>query len=385
MKNNILKSYLIVSLFAVSVSAQSIVPTPPELNLSSYILMDATTGKILAESNSNSQIEPASMTKVMTGYIVADQIEQGMISNDDNVLISRKAWKMEGSRMFIEVGKRVSVKDLLKGLVIQSGNDAAVALAEYVAGSEQIFVDVMNEYASVLGLRNTLFQNSTGLPDADHFTSVRDLAVLSKALIDEFPSHYELYNEKEFTFNNIRQLNRNKLLWRDESVDGMKTGHTEAAGYCLIASAKRNDMRLVTVVAGSKSDKERFDASQRLLEYGFRFYAAQKLLEGNKELKSSTVWGGKKESVSIGLENDLLVTLPRGDFRNLTINYTIQNNIQAPIKAGDELGLVEVISNNNIVVSESLIALEDIDEKGFFGRMIAKIILWFIGLFNFNE
>ena len=384
-KNNILKSYLIASLFAVSVSAQAIVPTPPELNLSSYILMDATTGKSLAESNSNSQIEPASMTKVMTGYIVADQIEQGMISNDDNVLISRKAWKMEGSRMFIEVGKRVSVKDLLKGLVIQSGNDAAVALAEYVAGSEQIFVDVMNEYASVLGLRNTLFQNSTGLPDADHFTSVRDLAVLSRALIDEFPSHYDLYKEKEFTFNNIRQLNRNKLLWRDESVDGMKTGHTEAAGYCLIASAKRNDMRLVTVVAGSKSDKERFDASQRLLEYGFRFYAAQKLLEGNKELKSSTVWGGKKESVSIGLENDLLVTLPRGDFRNLTINYTIQNNIQAPIKAGDELGLVEVISNNNIVVSESLIALEDIDEKGFFGRMIAKIILWFIGLFNFNE
>jgi D-alanyl-D-alanine carboxypeptidase (penicillin-binding protein 5/6) len=347
--------------------------------------MDATTGKILAESNSNSQIEPASMTKVMTGYIVADQIEQDMISNDDNVLISRKAWKMEGSRMFIEVGKRVSVEDLLKGLVIQSGNDAAVALAEYVAGSEQIFVDVMNEYASVLGLRNTLFQNSTGLPDADHFTSVRDLAVLSRALIDEFPSHYDLYKEKEFTFNNIRQLNRNKLLWRDESVDGMKTGHTEAAGYCLIASAKRNDMRLVTVVAGSKSDKERFDASQRLLEYGFRFYAAQKLLEGNEELKSSTVWGGKKESVSIGLENDLLVTLPRGDFRNLTINYTIQNNIQAPIKAGDELGLVEVISNNNIVVSESLIALEDIDEKGFFGRMIAKIILWFIGLFNFNE
>ena len=197
-------------------------PTPPELNLTSYILIDATTGKILAESNSNSQIEPASMTKVMTGYIVADQIEQDMISNDDNVLISRKAWKMEGSRMFIEVGKRVSVKDLLKGLVIQSGNDAAVALAEYVAGSEQIFVDVMNEYASVLGLRNTLFQNSTGLPDADHFTSVRDLAVLSKALIDEFPSHYDLYNEKEFTFNNIRQLNRNKLLWRDESVDGMK-------------------------------------------------------------------------------------------------------------------------------------------------------------------
>ncbi len=384
MKNNILKSYLIVSLFAVSVSAQSIVPTPPELNLSSYILMDATTGKILAESNSNSQIEPASMTKVMTGYIVADQIEQSMISNDDNVLISRKAWKMEGSRMFIEVGKRVSVKDLLKGLVIQSGNDAAVALAEYVAGSEQIFVDVMNEYASVLGLRNTLFQNSTGLLMLTIYQRKRSCC-LSRALIDEFPSHYDLYKEKEFTFNNIRQLNRNKLLWRDESVDGMKTGHTEAAGYCLIASAKRNDMRLVTVVAGSKSDKERFDASQRLLEYGFRFYAAQKLLEGNKELKSSTVWGGKKESVSIGLENDLLVTLPRGDFRNLTINYTIQNNIQAPIKAGDELGLVEVISNNNIVVSESLIALEDIDEKGFFGRMIAKIILWFIGLFNFNE
>tara|TARA_B100001248_G_scaffold258600_1_gene243061 strand:- start:1742 stop:2899 length:1158 start_codon:yes stop_codon:yes gene_type:complete len=385
MRNIILKTYLFASVFAVSISAQSIVPTPPELNLSSYILMDAITGKVLAESNSNSQIEPASMTKVMSGYIVADQIDQGMILSNDNVLISRKAWKMEGSRMFIEVGKQVSVEDLLKGLVIQSGNDAAVALAEYIAGSEQVFVDVMNEYASVLGLRNTLFQNSTGLPDADHFTSVRDLAVLSRALIDNFPSHYDLYKEKEYTFNNIRQLNRNKLLWRDESVDGIKTGHTEAAGYCLIASAKRNDMRLISVVAGSKSDKERFDASRRLLEYGFRFYASQKLLEANKELKSSTVWGGKRESVPIGLENDLIVTLPKGDFRNLTINYTIQSNIQAPIKAGDELGLVEVISNNNIVVSESLIALEDIDEKGFFGRMIAKIILWFIGLFNFND
>ena len=379
------KITLISLLMAHNVFSQTLIPNPPEVSATSFLLIDAKTKTVITSSEPNQSTGLASITKIMTSYVVADQISKGFLTEDTMVDISEECWRMEGSRMFIKEGTEVSISELLKGVIIQSGNDASCALAEKIAGSQSAFADLMNNYAEQLGLENTNFVNPTGLPDINHYSTANDIAKLSIRLIEDFPDNYALFKEKEYTFNNIRQLNRNKLLWRDESVDGIKTGHTEAAGYCLIASAKRNDMRLVTVVAGSKSDKERFDASQRLLEYGFRFYAAQKLLEGNKELKSSTVWGGKKESVSIGLENDLLVTLPRGDFRNLTINYTIQNNIQAPIKAGDELGLVEVISNNNIVVSESLIALEDIDEKGFFGRMIAKIILWFIGLFNFND
>ena len=363
-------------------NAQNLLPRPPQINVSSYILVEPVTGKVLAEFNADDQIEPASMTKVMTGYIAADQLHRNLVRADDEVLISTKAWKMEGSRMFIEAGKRVSFEDLIKGVVIQSGNDASVAIAEYLGGTEEGFVDIMNAYAQSLGLNNTLFENSTGLPSSNHFSSARDLSIISANLINNFPEHYALYKEKSFTFNDIRQLNRNRLLWRDDSVDGIKTGHTESAGFCLISSAARGSMRLIAVVAGANSEDERFNASQRLLEYGFRFFVTQNLLESNEEVRSADVWGGKKDNVSLGLAKDLIVTVPRSELPGLKIDYTFNNNIEAPISKGDILGSLSVKSGETVIANANLVALEEVEPKGFFGRLISKIIMWFLNLFN---
>lgn len=363
-------------------NAQNLLPRPPQINVTSYILVEPVTGKVLAEFNADDQIEPASMTKVMTGYIAADQLHRNLVRADDEVLISTKAWKMEGSRMFIEAGKRVSFEDLLKGVVIQSGNDASVAIAEYLGGTEEGFVDIMNAYAQSLGLNNTLFENSTGLPSSNHFSSARDLSIISANLINNFPEHYALYKEKSFTFNDIRQLNRNRLLWRDDSVDGIKTGHTESAGFCLISSAARGSMRLIAVVAGANSEDERFNASQRLLEYGFRFFVTQNLLESNEEVRSADVWGGKKDNVSLGLAKDLIVTVPRAELPGLKIDYTFNNNIEAPISKGDILGSLSVKSGETVIANANLVALEEVEPKGFFGRLISKIIMWFLSLFN---
>ena len=363
-------------------NAQNLLPRPPQINVTSYILVEPVTGKVLAEFNADDQIEPASMTKVMTGYIAADQLHRNLVRADDEVLISTKAWKMEGSRMFIEAGKRVSFEDLVKGVVIQSGNDASVAIAEYLGGTEEGFVDIMNAYAQSLGLNNTLFENSTGLPSSNHFSSARDLSIISANLINNFPEHYALYKEKSFTFNDIRQLNRNRLLWRDDSVDGIKTGHTESAGFCLISSAARGSMRLIAVVAGANSEDERFNASQRLLEYGFRFFVTQNLLESNEEVRSADVWGGKKDNVSLGLAKDLIVTVPRAELPSLKIDYTFNNNIEAPISKGDILGSLSVKSGDTVIANANLVALEEVEPKGFFGRLISKIIMWFLNLFN---
>jgi D-alanyl-D-alanine carboxypeptidase (penicillin-binding protein 5/6) len=363
-------------------NAQNLLPRPPQINVTSYILVEPVTGKVIAEFNADDQIEPASMTKVMTGYIAADQLHRNLVRADDEVLISTKAWKMEGSRMFIEAGKRVSFEDLLKGIVIQSGNDASVAIAEYLGGTEEGFVDIMNAYAQSLGLNNTLFENSTGLPSSNHFSSARDLSIISANLINNFPEHYALYKEKSFTFNDIRQLNRNRLLWRDDSVDGIKTGHTESAGFCLISSAARGSMRLIAVVAGANSEDERFNASQRLLEYGFRFFVTQNLLESNEEVRSADVWGGKKDAVSLGLAKDLIVTVPRAELPSLKIDYTFNNNIEAPISKGDILGSLSVKSGDTVIANANLVALEEVEPKGFFGRLISKIIMWFLNLFN---
>ena len=376
---------LIFAPFCIDVLSQSMVPRAPKLNLDSYMLLEASTNTVIAEFNADNQISPASMTKVMTGYVIADQIASGAISLDDKVLISEKAWKTGGSKMFIEAGKRILVRDLLSGIVIQSGNDATVAMAEYVAGSEEGFVDFMNAYASELGLSNTLFQNAVGWTDPNHFSSAKDLANITKALINNFPDHYATYKEKEFTFSGIRQLNRNKLLWRDDSVDGVKTGHTESAGYCLISSAKRNDMRLIAVVAGSPSENERLTASQRLLEYGFRFFATQKLISKDTEVTSAKVWGGKMDTVPLGAKDDILLTLPRSDFKNLKANYNFNNNIQAPISVGDVIGNIEFISNDQLVLSAPLIAIESVEAKGFFGRIWARIVFWIISLFSMGK
>ena len=379
-----LTCFLLLLPLCIDLAAQSMVPQAPTLDLSSYILLEASTNTVLAEFNSDNQIAPASMTKVMSGYVIADQIASGAISLDDQVLISEKAWKTGGSKMFIEAGKRISVKDLLSGIIIQSGNDATIAMAEHVAGSEEGFVDFMNAYAAELGLSNSLFQNSTGFSDPNHFTSAKDLANLTKALINKFPDHYATYREKEFTFGGIRQLNRNKLLWRDDSVDGVKTGHTDSAGFCLISSAKRNDMRLIAVVAGSPSENDRLTASQRLLEYGFRFFATQKLVTKNTKVTSAKVWGGQTSEVSLGSQEDLHLTLPRSEFNNIKANYKFKNNIQAPIEIGQIIGSIEFTSNDRVVLSAPLVAIESVESKGFFGRLIAKLIYWITSLFSFS-
>ena len=380
MKNLILFTLLVSNI----ILGQSFVPNAPELNLKGYILIDPTTNTIIAESNSDGFIEPASMTKVMTAYVVADQIENDLISINDEVLISEKAWKMGGSKMFIKVDKRVSILDLLKGIIIQSGNDAAVAIAEYVGGTEDGFVDLMNAYAASLGMNNTLFMNSTGLPNENHLTTAEDLAILTSNFITKFPEIYSLFKEKEFEYGGIssNKLNRNKLLWRDKTSDGVKTGYTSSAGYCLIGSAKRGNMRLITVVAGSDSANNSFSDTQRLLEYGFRFYATEKYFDVGKEYASAKVWGGKNDTISLGVENDISVTLPRTKFKDLKVNYVVKNNVQAPINKGDKIGTLELISDNNTVLISDLIALEDIEAKGFFGRLWSRFVLWIMSLFG---
>ena len=375
---------LLLCPFCLDLMAQSMVPKAPKLNLSSYVLLEANTNTVIAEFNSDNQIAPASMTKVMSGYVIADQIANGAISLDDQVLISEKAWRTGGSKMFIQEGRRVSVQDLLSGIIIQSGNDATIAMAEYVAGSEEGFVDFMNAYATDMGLSNSLFQNATGFSDPNHFTSAKDLSKLTRALIHNFPAHYATYKEKEFTFGGIRQLNRNKLLWRDDSVDGVKTGHTDSAGFCLISSAKRNDMRLIAVVAGSASENERLTASQRLLEYGFRFYATQKLTAQNTKVTSAKVWGGKTNEVALGSQEDIYLTLPRSDFKNIKANYIFDNNIQAPIEAGQIIGSIELTSNDRVVLTSPLVAIEAVEAKGFFGRLWSRLLYWMTSLFSFG-
>lgn len=380
-----MKKLLLLALISSNfILSQSFVPNAPELNLKSYILIDPNTNTVIAESNSDGQIEPASMTKVMTAYVVADQIKNNLISLEDEVLISEKAWKMGGSKMFIEVGKRVSVLDLLKGIMIQSGNDASVAIAEYVGGTEDGFVDLMNAYAGSIGMNSTYFANSTGLPSEGHLTSASDLAILTSKFITNFPDIYSLFKEKEFEYGGItgNKYNRNKLLWRDETSDGVKTGHTSSAGYCLIGSAKRANMRLITVVAGSDSSNNSFSDTQRLLEYGFRFYATQKYFEINKEYTTSKVWGGKIDTLSLGVEEDISITLPRTSFKDIKVNYKVKNNIQAPITKGQEIGTLEIISNNEIVLTSSLIALEEVEAKGFFGRLWSRFVLWIMSLFG---
>ena len=377
--------FLLFGLVSLESSTQSFIPNTPTLDLKSYILIEPNTNTVIASFNEDAPIEPASMTKVMSSYVVADQIANDFLDLDDSVLISEKAWRMEGSKMFIEQGKRVSVLDLIKGVIIQSGNDATVALAEYVGGTEDGFVDLMNSYAASMGLSNTLFQNSTGLPDGNHFSSAKDLATMTSLLINNFPETYSLYKEKYYTFNNIRQPNRNRLLWKDNSSDGVKTGHTESAGYCLISSAKRNDMRLIAVVAGAKSDKERFNDTQRLLEYGFRFYSTQEVIKKDNALKDVDVWGGKKKLVSLGSENNIKLTLPRTTFKNITISYDFQNNLRAPIKEGQTLGTLVIKEGEKTLHTENLVALNDVEAKGFFGRLWASLVLWFKGLFGLGD
>ena len=359
-------------------------PTPaaPTLGATSYILMDFNSGDVLVESNPDMHVEPASITKVMTSYVVFTELDGGNIKLDDLVNVSEIAWRTGGSRMFIEPGMEVTVEQLIKGMVIQSGNDASVALAEHLAGSEEAFAGLMNHYAQQLGMVNSHFMNSTGLPDEEHYTTARDVALLSAALIAHFPDFYHWYSEKEYSFNNIRQHNRNNLLWRDPAVDGLKTGHTQAAGYCLASSAKRDGMRLVSVVLGSGSESSRVTESQTLLNYGFRFFETVQLYQAGQELAQGKVWKGEGEQIQLGISDELFVTIPRGYYDDLDAQVEMRPKLIAPITEGEEVGRISVQLDGEEIANRGLVALQAIKEAGFFGRTMDGMSMWFDGLFE---
>jgi len=358
------------------------IPAAPTLGANSYILIDFNSGHVLVESKPDMPVEPASITKVMTSYVVFTELAAGNITLEDRVNVSETAWRTGGSRMFIEPGMEVTIEQLVKGMVIQSGNDASVALAEHLAGTEAAFADLMNHYATQLGMTNSHFINSTGLPHEDHYTTARDVAILSVALISEFPDYYRWYSDKEYSFNNIRQHNRNNLLWRDPAVDGLKTGHTQAAGYCLAASAKRDGMRLVSVVLGSRSESSRVSESQSLLNYGFRFFETVQLYKAGQELAQGRVWKGEGEQVRLGILDELFVTIPRGRYEDLDASVEMRPELIAPISEGEEVGQIAIRLGDEEISSRSLIALEAINEAGFFGRTWDGMSLWVSGLFG---
>ena len=358
-------------------AAPSIIPQPPKLAATGYVLMDYQSGQIVADSNANERLEPASLTKMMTAYVVSHELNSGHISLEDQVRVSEKAWRMPGSRMFIEVGTEVSVRELLKGLIIQSGNDASVALAEHVAGSEDSFVPLMNAHAERLSLSGTHFANSTGLPHPEHYTTARDMALLAAAIIRDFPDHYEWYSEKSYTYNNITQGNRNLLLFRDESVDGLKTGHTEAAGFCLVASAERDKMRLISVVMGTKSEKARAQESQKLLNYGFRFYETHLLYSAGQELKEMRIWKGEAESLKLGLSDELYVTVPRGQYKSLNASLNVDKTIIAPASRGQTFGTVNIHLDDELLAERPLVALQDVPKGGVVQLIKDNVLLLF--------
>jgi len=358
------------------------VPAPPQLGADSYILMDFNSAAVLAEHNADARVEPASITKLMTSYVVFKELTAGHISLDEPVTVSEKAWRTEGSRMFIEPSMTPTVEQLIKGMVIQSGNDASVALAEHVAGTEEAFADLMNHYAEALGLTGSHFQNATGWPGDEHYMTARDIAKLSAAVIREFPEFYTWYSEKEYTFNNIRQHNRNTLLWRDPAIDGLKTGHTEAAGYCLAASAMRDGMRLISVVMGSSSESARASESQSLLNYGFRFFETVQLYKARTELAKGRVWKGTTHEVGLGLAEPLFVTIPRGRYEELDAQVELQPQLSAPLAADEVVGSVTVRLGDDLVASRDLITLNAVEPAGFFGRTWDNLRLWAGGLFG---
>ncbi|WP_273207998.1 D-alanyl-D-alanine carboxypeptidase family protein [Marinobacter subterrani] len=373
--------FVLMLALTAKVMAQSVlIPSPPQIAGSSYVLMDPKSGRIIMDENSHERLPPASLTKMMTAYIVERELDEGRISMTDMVPISVNAWKTGGSRTFVREGTQVAVADLLRGVIIQSGNDASVALAEFIAGSEQAFVDIMNQQAQLLGMKDTHFENATGLPAPNHYSTAFDLAILARAIINDYPENYSIYSEKHFTFNDIRQPNRNSLLWRDSSVDGLKTGHTDQAGYCLVASAKREDTRFIAVVMGTNSTQARAQEIQKMLNYGFRYYDSERLFQAGQELIEAKVWGGEANQISVGLAEDVYVTIPRGSRDSLESTVDLDSVIKAPIKVGDELGRVKVSYNGDVLVDQPVLALTDVPEGGFFKRIWDAIKLFFIQL-----
>lgn len=346
-----------------------IIPTAPNLASSGYVLMDANTGIIIAHKNMHQKMQPASLTKLMTLYLTFNALKNGQIHLTDQVHVSKNAWQTGGSRMFIKEGSNVSVQDLINGIIVASGNDACVALSEYVGGNESTFVDMMNAAAQQLGMKNTHYMDSTGLPQPTHETTPYDMALLTRAIIENFPQYYPLFKQGWITYNGIKQPNRNRLLWRDTSVDGLKTGHTEEAGYCLISSAIRNGMRLISVMMGSPTDAKRANDSEALLNWGFRFYQTHKLFDANKPLAASRVWSGQEKTVPIGLAFPLYVTIQTGVYSHLKPQMSVNEKLNAPIKKGDTVGTLNIILHNTVLTSAPLVALKDDPKGGVFARI----------------
>ena len=360
------------------------VPPAPTLNAKSWVLMDYSSGQILAGSDADARVEPASITKVMTSYVVAAQLAAGKIKLDDDVFISENAWRgggasTDGSTSFLAVNSKVKLKDLLYGMIIQSGNDAAIALAEHTAGSEQTFAALMNQYAQQLGMSGTHYVNPSGLPAPDEYTTARDIATLSRALIRDFPEEYKIYAIKEFEWNGVKQNNRNSLLWRDASVDGIKTGHTKEAGFCLATSAKRGDQRLIAVVMGAGSEKERADANQSVLNYGFRFFETHKLFDAHKALSSQVLWKGATEKIGLGVADDVLITLPRGRYNDLKASMDLPSRLIAPFAKDQKVGTLKVALDGKTLVERPLVAVDDAPEGGMWRRFSDGVVLWFKG------
>jgi D-alanyl-D-alanine carboxypeptidase (penicillin-binding protein 5/6) len=378
---------LLVAGFQSALAAPVIVPRAPDLNASSWILIDATTGRVLTESNSNERLPPASLTKMMTAYIVSKEVHEGRISEADLVPISVNAWRMGGSKMFVREGTSVQLLELLRGLMIVSGNDATVALAEYVAGSEAAFADVMNQQAQLIGMENTNFKNSTGWPADNHYTTAADLSKLAQRLIHDHPDHYRIYSERRFSYtppgeSAISQPNRNLLLGRDPSVDGMKTGHTQEAGYCLVSSALRDGTRLIAVVMGTSSPNARATESANLLQWGFRYFETQNVLAAGQTIESAKVWKSTIDQVELTVPNNLTLTLSRGSFDELAIAAQVNDQLEAPLSVGDVVGFVEVQLDGEIVGRSDIVVADDVPEAGFFKRLWDSIVLFFAGLFS---
>ncbi|MFV2060961.1 MAG: D-alanyl-D-alanine carboxypeptidase family protein [Gammaproteobacteria bacterium] len=381
-KNKFISLALLFTIFCSAISfattAAAIIPSAPKIPAKAYVLMDFRSGSLLAQQNHDQRIEPASLTKIMTAYAVFHELKNGSIKLEDRVLISEAAWRMKGSRMFIEVNKRVTVKNLLLGMIVQSGNDASVALAEHVAGSEETFAALMNKHADTLGMTGTHFVNSTGWPNKEHYTTATDLAILARAIITDFPEYYKWYSVKEFSYNGITQPNRNKLLWIDERVDGMKTGHTDSAGYCLITSAENKGMRLISIVLGTKSEKLRVSSSRKLLNYGFRFYESHLLYQANEQLTAQRVYKGEVDEIQLGLMEPLYITIPRGQRKKVNATMTIEPNITAPVFKGQQYGTLDVTLGKTKITSRKLVSTTDIPEGGLWSRMVDSFILLFL-------
>ena len=379
-------STLLVSALSVAQTpaTESIIPRPPQIAASSYILLDAVTGKVIVQENADVQLPPASLTKIMTAYIAEVEIDNGNMSLDDEVHISEKAWRTQGSKMFVDVNSNVRVEDLLRGIIIQSGNDASVAMAEHIAGSEDAFADLMNQHAQRLGMSNTFFMNASGLDTEERYNimSARDLSTLARATILEHPSHYAIYSEREFTYNGIRQPNRNTLLFRDRNIDGMKTGWTTAAGYCLVASGERDGMRLISVVMGTASEDARATESQKLMTYGFRYFETSKLYDAGDVLSTSKVWSGKENSVELGMTEEVVATIPRGQASSLQATLNIDETITAPIELGQVLGTVQISLGDEVIYEGDVAAMQAVERAGFIKRLIDFLTMFFTNLFS---